>query len=263
MQSVRCNESRQWRCVLVLWAAILLFQPGAEPVRAGEIEKQAVTVDGRDGPISITLFAAGDPGRRPAAIILHGRLPNDAAYTRYAEQLVLHGMNALLVSYYNAADSAAMAADRNTRAAYFRAHLATWSERVRDVVSYALARSDASGRVGLLGFSNGGFLAVASAAADPRVGALVVFYGGIARAGEAEIAHLPPLLALHGDADRVIPPSQGAALVEKARALGGQADLIIYPGAGHGFDFDAARPDSRDASDRALSFLARELIPAR
>jgi carboxymethylenebutenolidase len=145
------------------------------------------------------------------------------------------------------------------RVAYFSKHLAIWADRVHAVISYALARSESSGKVGLIGFSNGGFLAVQAAATDTHVAALVVFYGGLP--GKLEIAHLPPLLALHGDADRVIPLSSGQALVDKARALGGAAELAVYPGAAHGFDFRSERPDAREATERALSFLERQLKP--
>jgi carboxymethylenebutenolidase len=147
--------------------------------------------------------------------------------------------------------------DRAARVTYFGTHLAAWAGRVRAVVSHALARDDSSGKVGLLGFSNGGFLAVQSAAADERVAALVVFYGGLP--GGLEIARLPPLLALHGDADRVIPLSSGQVIVDKAHALGGAAELAVYPGAGHGFDFHSERPDAREATERALSFLQQQL----
>src|SRR5690242_5014000 len=169
MQSLRRDKSIPWRCVLVLWAAILLCQTGTEPARAQEIAHQPITVEAGNGPIEVTLFAASDRGTHPAVIILHGRQEFSDAYARYAEQLAARGMDAFVVSYYSDADRAAMASDRATRAAYFRAHLAIWSQRVRDVVSYARERTEASGKVGLLGFSNGGFLAVACAAADPRI----------------------------------------------------------------------------------------------
>jgi len=74
-----------------------------------------------------------------------------------------------------------------------------------------------------------------------------------------ERSHLPPPLALHGDADRVIPITAGAALVERAHALGGPAELSPYPGAAHVFDFDQTRADARDASDRALSCIQNQL----
>jgi carboxymethylenebutenolidase len=217
-----------------------------------------IAVQGADGPISVKHFPAPVMGKRPAVIILHGRqsvAQSPAPYTRYAEALAAKGIDAWLVSYYDQADAEAMnSSDRELRIKYFNDHLRNWSSRVHDVAGHVLAQDDASGKIGLLGFSNGGFLAVLSAATDPRVSALVVFYGGIA-GPKAEITHLPPLLALHGDADRVIPLTTGAALVDRARALGGPAELVTYPGAGHVFDFDQTRADARDASERALSFM--------
>jgi carboxymethylenebutenolidase len=236
----------------------------AGPASVGEAA-QDIVVQGADGPIAVKLFAGGQGGKRPAVIILHGRrniAEWPAPYTHYAEMVAAKGLDAYLVSYYDAMDSAAMASsDRTARVAYFDAHLAVWADRVHDVVSYALARGEASGKVALLGFSNGGFLAVASAAADPRVGALVAFYAGLPERPAAAITHLPPLLALHGDADHDNPLLGSAALVDKAHALGGSAELAVYPGAGHGFDFHPERPDAHAASERALSFLERQLKP--
>jgi acetyl esterase/lipase len=64
--------------------------------------------------------------------------------------------------------------------------------------------------------------------------------------------HLPPTLELHGDADEEAPLSGG-------KALGAPAEQVVYPGARHGFDFDPARSDSRDAQARAIEFLQRHL----
>ena len=222
---------------------------------------QDIVVQGPDGPIAVKLFAGGQGGKRPAVIILHGRespTQLSAPYLHWGQEVAAKGLDAYLVSYYDTADAEAMASpDRAARVAYFGTHLAVWADRVRAVVSQALARDESSGKVGLLGFSNGGFLAVQSAAADDRLAALVVFYGGLP--GKLEIARLPPLLALHGDADRVIPLSSGQALVDRAHAVGGAAELVVYPGAAHGFDFYPERSDAREASERALSFLERQL----
>ncbi len=223
---------------------------------------EEILLKSADGPVSVRYVAARTEGKRPAVIVLHGRQTFDehpALYTRYAEALAAKGIDAFIISYYSKADKEAMqSSDRAARVKYFGEHLSDWSNRVRGLVAQILSRADASGKVGLLGFSNGGFLAVLTAATEPRIDGLVVFYGGIA-GPEAEIARLPPLLVLHGAADRVIPLSSGTALVERARALGGEAELVTYPAAGHVFDFDFARPDARDASDRALSFLEQRL----
>jgi len=224
---------------------------------------QEIVVQGADGPIAVKLFAGGQGGKRPAVIILHGRRSVAewaAPYTRYAEMVAAKGLDAYLVSYYDAADAVAMASSgRAARVAYFGAHLALWANRVRDVVSYALARDESSGKVGLLGFSNGGFLAVRSAATDPRIEALVVFYAGLPGTPADAITHLPPLLAVHGDADHDNPLAGSVSLVDRAHALGGTAELVVYPGAAHGFDFHPERSDAREASERALSFLERQL----
>jgi carboxymethylenebutenolidase len=59
--------------------------------------------------------------------------------------------------------------------------------------------------------------------------------------------------------DRGVPLSDGEARVERARATGSPAKLIVYPGAGHGFDFDPERADAKDAAERAVSFVRQQL----
>jgi carboxymethylenebutenolidase len=247
-------------CAASLLTAFSLL---AGPMHAADNGPQALTVTTPDGPIPITLFPGGQDGKRPAVIILHGRQGIDTfagAYTRYARALSSRGIDAVALSYYDASDTEAMASsDATSRRAYFAGRLPTWSMRIRDVVTFMARRGEFSGKIGLLGFSNGGFLAVATAASDPRIDALVVFYGGLAGVPKTGTIHLPPLLTLHGDADRVVPLASGKALVEKAQALGGAAELIVYPGAGHGFDFNFDRADAKDAFERSVSFLTQQL----
>jgi acetyl esterase/lipase len=46
---------------------------------------------------------------------------------------------------------------------------------------------------------------------------------------------LPPILALHGDADMVVPYQQSVALVKALKNAGDDAELITVPGGQHGF----------------------------
>jgi acetyl esterase/lipase len=46
---------------------------------------------------------------------------------------------------------------------------------------------------------------------------------------------LPPILTLHGDADATVPTEQASRLTSALRAQGVDAELIVVPGAGHGF----------------------------
>ena len=101
------------------------------------------------------------------------------------------------------------------------------------MVSAALARPESNGRVGLLGFSLGGFIAAQTASDDARIAALAALYAGLPDATAARVKHLPPVLELHGDADRIAPPAKGAELVRIARGLGVPAEQVTYPGRGH------------------------------
>ncbi len=46
---------------------------------------------------------------------------------------------------------------------------------------------------------------------------------------------LPPILALHGDADPIVPYQQSVALVNALKSAGDDAELITVPGGKHGF----------------------------
>jgi acetyl esterase/lipase len=46
---------------------------------------------------------------------------------------------------------------------------------------------------------------------------------------------LPPILTLHGDADKTVPYEHGANLTRELKNAGADARLITVPGAGHGF----------------------------
>jgi carboxymethylenebutenolidase len=112
--------------------------------------------------------------------------------------------------------------------------------------------------VGLLGFSLGGAVAVASAR-DPRIGALVVFYGFIPLDQQrARTNHLPPLLVLHGEADSTEPLRSSQDLVDLARSLGGRAELVIYPGEGHALS-TWRKSATTDAVDRYIAVFRNEL----
>ncbi len=46
---------------------------------------------------------------------------------------------------------------------------------------------------------------------------------------------VPPVLAIHGDADPLVPYSQSVQLIDGLKQAGAKAELITVPGAGHGF----------------------------
>lgn len=228
----------------------------------GAAAQTKLTVPTADGPVEVNVYAAAGNTPHPTVLILHGLGGNNPApgYTRFADALAAAGIDAWLFSYYSPADQATMfAPGRAAHLAVYTARMPIWAKKVDEIADFALTRRRSSGRVGLLGLSNGGFLAVGAAALDPHVSAIVVFYGGIPEPLRDEIKRLPPLLALHGSADTIIPLAEGRALVDRAKALHDEAELVVYPGVGHGFDFDEGYDKAHGARARAIAFLNEHL----
>ena len=65
---------------------------------------------------------------------------------------------------------------------------------------------------------------------------------------------LTPMLLLHGDSDPVVPVEQSEVFAQRVQAAGGQIELHVYPGEGHGF----RKPEHQlDEYQRVEEFLAR------
>ncbi|SHL71924.1 carboxymethylenebutenolidase [Bradyrhizobium lablabi] len=233
------------------------------PARAGTPERLGVDTD--DGRVVLTRYAADRTGARPSVLLLHGTNGFDlkpSAYERYAHALAAKGIDAYWVRYLSEADVSSFKTTRERREAYETRRFDDWAKKVSSVVTTILARPDCSGRIGLLGFSLGGYVAANTAARDERITALAVMYGGLPDAVVPEVKHLPPLIELHGEADRNVPPAKGEELVKLGKAIGVDAEFVGYPGKTHGFDFSDNDPMTADALGRVVGFFEARLLTA-
>jgi carboxymethylenebutenolidase len=126
-------------------------------------------------------------------------------------------------------------------------------------------------RQAVVGFCMGGSVAT-FAAGSYAIGAAVGFYGGGVSEGrfgfppllELAPTFTTPWLGLYGEADHGIPVSDAEAMREAAARSDVATDVVIYPGAQHGFHCDD-RPAVYDADAshaawaRTLDFLAEHL----
>lgn len=69
-------------------------------------------------------------------------------------------------------------------------------------------------------------------------------------------ARMPPVLAIQGEDDKVVPVSYGRRLVERLQALGVPHEYIEIPGAGHSFGLTLPQKDLRPAF---FAFLEKHL----
>jgi carboxymethylenebutenolidase len=241
-------------------AALLL--PSAAYGTPGE----ELSIPFEGGHLLASRYAAGTAGKRPAVIMLHGSRGIELrprAYQRYADALSTGGIDAYLLRYMGESDTAALdpgTSSQATRVAYEARRFDGWSDAVSATVTTILGRSDSSGHVGLLGFSLGGFIAANTAARDARIAALAVLYAGMPEATAGKVKHMPPMIELHGEADRNVSIENGKKLIELARSVGADAEFVPYPGKPHGFDFSDTDPMTSDAIDRVTRFFKAKLI---
>ncbi len=67
---------------------------------------------------------------------------------------------------------------------------------------------------------------------------------------------LPPILTLHGDADKVVPYEQSANLTNELKKAGADARLITVSGAGHGFP----QATLEDEFEHIFAFLKEKAV---
>jgi carboxymethylenebutenolidase len=100
----------------------------------------------------------------------------------------------------------------------------------------ALKANGATGdKLGAVGFCMGGQLALYAGTLSPNVGAVVDFYG-IHPNVRPDYAKLQgPVLILCGDQDQMAGPKPSGQVEQGIKAAGKQAEMVVYPGAGHAF----------------------------
>jgi len=201
------------------------------PMQSGPTEPASILqtrqrfASGRD-KVLVDIFRPRAPGRYPAVILLHGADPHlgEKHYYEMAEDLANSGFVCLFVRYY----------DRGRRG---RGTRSDWTRTIGDALTFAATLPDVDkSRMALLGYSLGAFLSLTYAPTDPRVQAVVAYYGGISPGDMSEaMENMPPTLLLHGTYDRTVPVRRSIDAFEQLRLKAKPVDVVIYPKVGHGF----------------------------
>jgi carboxymethylenebutenolidase len=202
--------------------------------------------------IAVERFGAAGGRRRPAVLLLHGAdgMTNADRYRLGAQVVAAAGYHVFLVHYL----------DRTVeRRAYFSTigrGFPLWAEAVRDAVDFVARQPgvDAT-RLGMLGTSLGGALAVTVAAEDSRIKAVVNYFGFLPEPVRENATRLPPMLVLHGARDAIVPVANAHAHAALLNRLGVPHEVHVYPDQAHGFHGAA----QLDAAQRTATFLGRYL----
>jgi dienelactone hydrolase len=118
-------------------------------------------------------------------------------------------------------------------------------------------------RIGITGFCMGGRVSFLAACELPdKIRASVPYYGGGIPVEKTEKLRCP-VLAFFGDKDAFIPLDSVERLRSEAKRLGKQVEVVVYPGADHGFfcneraSYHAAA--AADSWERLKRFFAAHL----
>ena len=227
----------------------LLLHASPSPAASFEAERVAFPAlkdfEGRQIELDAHLYRPQGPGPFPALVLLHGcsgmytrRGELTDSYRHWAELLAARGYVALLVDSFGPRGQRSIC-DQQKRA------ILESRERVEDAYAALRWLNDrpfvARGRIGLLGWSNGGTgtLYAMRESRDYRgFASAVAFYPGCRTIANSRPPYRPyaPLLVLSGEADDWTPAAPCAALVDAVKAQDGPMTIVTYPGAHHSFD---------------------------
>ncbi|MGH1591338.1 dienelactone hydrolase family protein [Methylobacterium phyllosphaerae] len=189
---------------------------------------------------------------KPALLLLHGAdgLSFADGYRLAARTIAASGYHVAFVHYLD------RTGDRRVAYTRLRRDFPLWAETVRDAVAWLADQpgTDAH-RLGIVGISLGAALAFTVAAAEPRVRAIIDYFGPLPDELARERPRLPPTLILHGSADAIVPVSHARALERLLQEQSVAHDIRIYEGQGHGL----TGPAQLDAAARVARFLEQHL----
>ncbi|HEY1264534.1 MAG TPA: dienelactone hydrolase family protein [Terriglobales bacterium] len=201
--------------------------------------------------IRVDCFVPNAGGRRlPAVLALYGFGGSHVTMTDPARELAAQGFAVYVLHYF---DRTGMV--EAEKAALVR-HFPAWMKTIWDAVSFVECQAETDpSRIALIGFSLGGYLAVCISAIDPRIKAVVEFFGGLPKEMKLFMRRLCPTLILHGEDDAIVPVSEAYYLRDALEKRSVAYEIKVYPGVGHSFSGEAWR----DAQSRALAFLRKYL----
>jgi carboxymethylenebutenolidase len=240
---------------------------------APRVTARTIEYAGSEGEMPGHVYEPDGTGRRPGVLVLHTSAGPGPNLEAFAQRLAAQGYITLTPDFFalhdfgpdGRTDHPLILKDLDGALAFVASH----------------PRVDRS-RLGVVGFSFGGRVAVILAATRPEmIRAAVSYYAvtshtelGSALAGRAARAEpltarvqtiRAPLLIHHGEADANVPVEQARLLHRAMLAAGKSTTLHTYPGAGHLFNFSIGpdvrfHPSAAEQSwNRTLQFLAEHL----
>ncbi len=225
------------RICLVVLSAWTMAQPGDGLAATAPIRVTKVDLRLRSGQIQAELFEQAPVQKRPVIVVLHGAggtLFDGPEMRRVARHLAEDG-NAVYVLRYFERTGTIFALD-----AAMQKNFGFWKATVSDSLGAIQQMRGDAAPLGIYGYSLGGFLALASASDNSRVGAVVEHAGGVWNGKMDRIGKMPAVLMIHGQQDGRVPFEKYAKpLVPVLRKRAAAVETRFFPDEGHTFTSNA------------------------
>jgi carboxymethylenebutenolidase len=238
--------------------AVAAGQPATSTAQApANIKESKGAFKSESKDISFEHFEPVGTGRYPTIVMLYGSGGMDVGgplFRETARALALQGYIVYLPFYFEKTETRRAAGEDYVK--YF----APWMRAINDLIVYAKEQPNVdSKRIGLIGFSLGAYLSLSVASVNNEIKAVAEYFGGLPDIFGKQIQTLPPILILHGEADKAVPVAEAYKLETLLKSKNSPYEIKIYPDQGHGF----TGPAAGDALQRTFAFFAKNLKAAK
>ncbi|HEX8371403.1 MAG TPA: dienelactone hydrolase family protein [Chthoniobacterales bacterium] len=221
------------------------------PSSLAEARTQTERFESGGKMIRMETFSDSPSPDTPAILVLHGST-GVAFANRFiaglASSFAQQGFVVYLLHYFDRTET------NYADEAIIRRSFNDWSATVNDAIK-VIRQKRPEAKVGIFGYSLGGYLAAAADVRNPQVAATVILSGGIDENSQRLAERTGPTLILHGEDDRRVLPAEARKLEKSLRSVGGKPEVHFYPGEGHIFSM----PIYADIVARGTSFFQKNL----
>jgi carboxymethylenebutenolidase len=240
--------------------ALALLIVCAGPARAQKIDTTLIRLA---EPSGTAAYVAWPPGKAkaPVVIVVHEWWGLNSQIRSVARRLAAEGYIAIVPDLYHGKVT------DDPEQAHVLARGVETPAALTDLdaaMAWLTAQPRAEGdRVGVMGFCMGGSIALEYGMHEPRLRAVVMFYGPPVTDAGRLVTLKAPVLAHFGQLDDGIPEDRINDFRLAMSTAGKSAEIHLYPGAGHAF-MNEMRPSlhpesARRAWARTLSFLQKQI----
>jgi dienelactone hydrolase len=258
------HPTRSWFGCAALGAAalsltLLACNPGQGEggfLLPGSVKKLTSSFESGGHRITVWRYAPKAKGKLPALVMLHGLeclADSPKRYEFFAERFASKGYAVHVVHYFDCTRVGAAEApgvQARVKACLcplepgvkpdeqVRKYFQDWMAVIKGAVRFARAQENVDPeRVGLIGFSLGGFLTMSLVATEPdlKLAAAVECFGGLPRELHPALKSAPPVLIFHGDRDDIVPVREAYSLRALLKERRCHVEEKIFENCGHMF----------------------------